>query len=94
VDVNRWRGDNLPRQPLTESVNRLVKDIVSRRRGFTIQVLAKTEIRPASRRIWQGSRIVVVVLREEKRVRQTFPVVPCEAQECAAARSVNASGKV
>jgi hypothetical protein len=37
VDVNRWRRDNCPRQPLTESVNRLVKDIVSGRRTFTMQ---------------------------------------------------------
>lgn len=45
------------------------------------KVLSKAEIRPRARRNWQGSRIVVVVLSEEKSVRQTFPVMPCEAQK-------------
>jgi hypothetical protein len=43
-------------------------------------VLSTAEIRPASRQIWQGSRVVLIVLREDNRVRQTFPVTPCERQ--------------
>jgi hypothetical protein len=43
------------------------------------KVLSKAEIRLAWRRIWQGSRVVVVVLSEKKRVRQVIPVMPCEA---------------
>jgi hypothetical protein len=58
------------------------------------KVLSKAEIRPVRPRIWQGSRVVVVVLSEKKRVPQTFPVMPCEAWKRDSDRVFNAAGKV